>query len=86
LSAARARRAVAASEADASPSSPESWDSVKNYVVDILCTGSVIEPEVVAPAFDTDDFGTNRIPEDGQVIANRMFEQLKDERLKHLSK
>jgi len=60
--------------------------SAKGYVVDILCNGSVIEPEVVAPAFDTDDFGTNRIPEDGQVIANRTFEQLKDERLKHSSK
>ena len=60
--------------------------SVKSYVIDVLCYGSVIEPEVVAPAFDTDDFGTNRIPEDGQVIANKTFEQLKNERLKHWSK
>jgi len=55
-------------------------------VIDVLCNGSVIEPEIVAPTFDTDDFGTNRIPEDGQVIANKTFEQLKNERLKHWSK
>jgi hypothetical protein len=57
----------------------------KHYVVDILCGGPVIEPEVLAPSFSTNDFGTERIPEDGQVIRDRSFEQLKDERLKHFS-
>ena len=56
--------------------------SLDHYVVDILCNGSVIEPEVVAPSFDPDDFGTQRIPNDGQVIRDRTFEQLKNERLK----
>jgi hypothetical protein len=56
--------------------------TVKRYVVDILCTGSVIEPEVMAPAFDTDDFGTNRIPSDGQIFVDRSFEDLKSSRLK----
>lgn len=60
--------------------------SVKHYVVDILCNGLVIEPEVVVPAFSMNDFGTDRIPEDGQVIADRTFEQLKNEWLKHSSK
>jgi hypothetical protein len=57
--------------------------SLDHYVVDILCNGSVIEPEVVAPPFDPDDFGTHRIPDDGQVIRDRTFEELKNERLKH---
>jgi hypothetical protein len=56
--------------------------TVKRYVVDILCSGSVIEPEVMAPAFDTDDFGTNRIPSDGQIFVDRSFEDLKSSRLK----
>jgi len=60
--------------------------SKKGYVIDILCNGSVIEPEIVAPAFDTDDFGTNRIPEDGQIIRDKTFEQLKKERLKQAPK
>lgn len=59
--------------------------SVKRYVVDILCTGSVIEPEVLAPVFDTDDFGTDRIPSDGQIITDRSFEDLKARRLKRAS-
>jgi hypothetical protein len=57
--------------------------SLDHYVVDILCNGSVIEPEVVAPSFDPDDFGTQRIPNDGQVIRDRTLVQLKNERLKH---
>ena len=56
--------------------------TVKRYVVDILCSGSVIEPEVMAPVFDTDDFGTNRIPIDGQIFTDRSFEDLKNSRLK----
>lgn len=60
--------------------------SVKRYVVDILCNGLVIEPEVVVPAFSADDFGTDRIPEDGHVITDRTFGELKSERLKYLSK
>jgi hypothetical protein len=56
--------------------------TVKRYVVDILCSGSVIEPEVMAPPFDTDDFGTNRIPSDGQIFTDRSFEDLKNSRLK----
>jgi len=56
--------------------------TVKRYVVDILCSGSVIDPEVIAPAFDTDDFGTNRIPSDGQIFTDRSFEDLKMIRLK----
>jgi hypothetical protein len=43
----------------------------------------LIEPAVVAPAFGTDEFGTYRIHEDGQVITDRTFEKLKSERLKH---
>jgi hypothetical protein len=57
--------------------------AIKRYVVDSLCNGLLIEPAVVAPAFGTDEFGTYRIHEDGQVITDRTFEKLKSERLKH---
>ena len=55
---------------------------LKDFVVHIACSGSVLEPEVVAPVFDADDFGTDRIPWDGHVIIDRSFDQLKAERLK----
>lgn len=56
--------------------------NVKRYVVDVLCNGQVIEPEALLPAFSADDFRTNRVPDDGQVIKDRTFEQLKAERSK----
>jgi hypothetical protein len=52
------------------------------YVPDIVCEGAVLEPEVLAPAFATDDFGSDRIPSDGQVIKTQNYDQLKAERLK----
>jgi hypothetical protein len=47
------------------------------YVVDILCNGVAMEPELVVPSFSADDFGTDRIPEDGQIFADKTFDQLK---------
>jgi hypothetical protein len=57
--------------------------SAEQYVVDIRCDGLVIEPEALTPSFSTVDFGQDRVPEDGQVIADRTFDQLKAERLKN---
>ncbi len=33
--------------------------ATKGYALDVLCGGTIIEPEVVAPPFDVHDFGTN---------------------------
>ena len=52
------------------------------YVLDIVCEGVALEPEVLAPSFDVDDFGSDRIPSDGQVIKTGTYDELKAERLK----
>lgn len=41
----------------------------EGYVVDMVCGGTVLEPEVSAPPFEKSDWRGNRVPEDGQVIS-----------------
>ena len=53
--------------------------ATKGYALDVLCGGAVIEPEVIAPPFDADDFGTEAIPADGQIITDKPYDRLKDE-------
>jgi hypothetical protein len=53
----------------------------RGYAVDIVCLGTILEPEVFAPPFDANDFGTDAIPEDGQVITDRSYDRLKHERM-----
>lgn len=50
--------------------------------IDILCRGDLIEPEFVAPSFDEMDFKRGLVPEDGQLITDKSYEELKRERLK----
>jgi hypothetical protein len=57
----------------------------EGYVADIVCQGSVLEPEVIAPPFDANDFGTDTIPEDGQIVTDKSYERLKAERLEAAS-
>jgi hypothetical protein len=54
--------------------------ATKGYALDVLCGGAVIEPEVIAPPFDADDFGTDAISEDGQII-DKTYDQLRAERI-----
>jgi hypothetical protein len=51
-------------------------------VIDIICTGGVLPLECVAPAFDRKDFKSDLVPEDGQIIRDRTYDELKRERLK----
>jgi hypothetical protein len=53
------------------------------YAIEILCGGSVIEPEITFPPFDAEDYRNNLAPEDGQIIRTRTYEQLKTERLQN---
>jgi hypothetical protein len=55
--------------------------ATKGYALDVLCGGAVIEPDVIAPPFDADDFGTEVIPADGQIITDRPYDRLKHERM-----
>ena len=50
-----------------------------DYVVDILRGGTVLEPEVVAPPFTRRAWRAKRVPEDGQVIADITYDDLKRE-------
>jgi len=54
----------------------------KGFAVDISCQGEVIEPEVLAPWFDEEDFRKNLIPEDGAILREKTYDQIKNERLK----
>lgn len=49
--------------------------------VDLLCAGGVLEPELLAPPFSKYDFRENRVPEDGQIITDRTYDAIKQERL-----
>lgn len=53
--------------------------ATKGYALDVLCNGTVIEPELISPPFNVDDFGTSAIPEDGQIIRDKRYESIKDE-------
>lgn len=50
------------------------------YVVDLLCFGLVIEPEIEAPAYTAKDFAENVVPEDGAILHGVSFDQLRYER------
>jgi hypothetical protein len=52
----------------------------EGYVVDMICGGVVLEPEVMAPAFSGSDWREHRVPEDGQIITNPGYDDLKRER------
>jgi hypothetical protein len=49
----------------------------EGYVVEILCGGAVLEPEVMAPSFGEEFWQRNRVPEDGQVITSTTYDRLK---------
>lgn len=50
------------------------------YVVSIECHGKVLVPECVAPRFSKHDFQKG-IPDDGDIITDKSYEQIKAERL-----
>jgi hypothetical protein len=52
------------------------------YVVDVQCHGEVIEPEVLAPWFDEEDFRKQLMPEDGAIFRDKTYDVIKRERLK----
>jgi hypothetical protein len=50
------------------------------YVVDLICGGLVIEPEVEAPPYSRMDFRERLVPEDGANLRDIDFDQLRHER------
>jgi hypothetical protein len=53
--------------------------SRENYVVDLRCEGTVLEPELVAPSFGPDVWRAGVVPEDGQILADRSYETIRRE-------
>ncbi len=51
------------------------------HVVDIVCSGLIIEPEVEAPPYTAWDFSHGMVPRDGQILRNLTFEQLRQQRM-----
>lgn len=49
------------------------------HVLHIHCAGTVLEPEIMAPPFRTDDVRRG-MPEDGEIIADGAYERIKRQR------
>ena len=47
------------------------------HLVDILCSGLIIEPEFEAPPYTAWDFAHGMVPCDGQILSNLTFDQLR---------
>jgi len=50
--------------------------------LDIVCHGAVIEPECTAPPFTEAEFKSGKVPQDGDIIADRSYDTIKAERLR----
>jgi hypothetical protein len=54
-------------------------DKRHGWIVDIVCGGTVMEPECEAPPSLTADFGSDEAPGDGDIISDRSYDELKRE-------
>jgi hypothetical protein len=57
-------------------------DKRHGWVVDVVCGGKVLEPEIEVPPFTVDDHETGRAPADGDIISDRSYDQIKQEWMK----
>jgi hypothetical protein len=58
----------------------------KGHVVDIVCGGTLLEPELVATPFHDVDLKDGKAPEDGEIIRDRTFDEIKAYALRALLK
>jgi hypothetical protein len=49
-------------------------------VVDLICGGIVIEPEIEAPPFSRNDIALGKVPGDGAVLREISFDELREQR------
>jgi hypothetical protein len=54
----------------------------EGYVVEIRCGGAVLEPEVMAPPFGREVWRAGSLPEDGQVLVDITYDELKRQRMR----
>jgi hypothetical protein len=53
----------------------------RGYVAELLCLGSVLEPEAMAPPFGKKVWQADGIPQDGRVITTATYDDLKAQAL-----
>ncbi len=51
--------------------------STEHYVVELQCLGPALDPECSCPPFSRRAYRSGQIPEDGAVISDRSYDQLK---------
>jgi hypothetical protein len=51
------------------------------YIVDLLCSGEILEPEITAPPLALDELEKYGAIADGQIIQGKSYDELKAERL-----
>ncbi|HUR47669.1 MAG TPA: hypothetical protein VMZ27_17430 [Candidatus Saccharimonadales bacterium] len=49
----------------------------EGFVLDLICRGEPLKPEVTAPAFEANRFGAGQIPSDGEIIRDRSYDSIK---------
>jgi hypothetical protein len=52
---------------------------VEGYVMDIICHGTQLKPELLAKPFGPEVWDRDGIPEDGAIIRDRTYEEIKAE-------
>jgi hypothetical protein len=57
-------------------------DKRDGLIVNVVCGGTALEPEGEAPHFSAADFESGRAPEDGQIISDRSYDQIRRELMK----
>lgn len=54
---------------------------IEGYVVEIVTRGTPFEAEEIAPSFSRSDYRLSTVPEDGDIIRDKPYEEIKNERL-----
>lgn len=54
----------------------------KGHVVDILCSGPALKLDAEAPPLTLEEMSSDNALEDGQIIRNRTYDELRKERMK----
>lgn len=53
-----------------------------SFVVEIVCRGTALEPELTAPPFNREYYRRGSVPEDGQILSEETYEELRERRVR----
>lgn len=60
-------------------------DRYDGCVADIQCRGIALEPEIVTPPFNATDFQNGMMPQDGDILMSRTYDEMKAARSRQSS-